>query len=75
MKHLHRLRWGASWEHFRETVLRIWSRSNFEAQDTFWTSKIVLPCIFVKGVISRGDRSTWTCEVRAIEEAEKWKLC
>ena len=76
MKHLHRISsWSAIWQHSKEAILRIWSRSNLEHRDVLWTSQAILPSVLVKGIISRGDRSTWTCEVRAIEESELWKSC
>ena len=75
MKHLHKINvWGAVWQHSRSILMRIWSRTNLEHRNVRWTAKKVLPSIVVKGQITRGDRSTWTCEANALEEAELWKI-
>lgn len=57
----------------RDLILSAWSRTDLEGRIKQWTAARVLPSVWVKGEISRGDDTTWTSEAKALLEGTIWR--
>lgn len=58
----------------RQLLQTAWSRLNLEGRSKTWTPfHLGKFTVVIKGVISRGDASTWTEEAKALWEGALWK--